>query len=166
MNFKRLFLLCLVSCTSWAVQAQHSAVQLCFRTEYIGCLNDWTPSNVKIVSTAQGFAVKGNLGFLFRNKGQCNIVDLKKKRLVRVFNLNGNKSHCNNVNFGIEKYNKESELPLLYISSCLGDRVCYVTNLHTDGRNQVIQKIFFDTADSLKWQDWILDAPNKTIYAY
>ena len=157
----------LLVCGLWGLTASAQMEQSLpsFRAELLGVLKDMTPADVEIKGSAQGFAVHGKYGFLLRDKGQCNIVDLKKKKLVKAFMLEGNTSHCNNANFGLEKYNAQSEFPLLYISECGGNMSCYVTDLGLDGSNRIVQRIFYDGAKGkYTYMDWCLDCENGYVY--
>ena len=113
-------------------------------------------------------AIYGNYAFQFRNKGQCHVIDLKKKKVINTFNLKGNKSHCNNANFGLIKYNKNSEFPLLYISECKGSKGCMVTDIRLDGTNTIVQRIYYDddAENDYEYMDWTLDKENGFIYTF
>ena len=106
--------------------------------EFVCDLGQITPENVKVKGSTQGFAIWGKYGFVLHDKGQCVVIDMKKNKFVSSFKLDGNKSHCNNASFGVEK---GSEFPLLYISGCKGDHCCYVTDITLDG-SRVVQKLF------------------------
>ena len=135
---------------------------------YVGNIAQMAAPDVKMVSSAQGFAIYGNYAFQFRNKGQCHVIDLKKKKVINTFNLKGNKSHCNNANFGLIKYNKNSEFPLLYISECKGSKGCMVTDIRLDGTNTIVQRIYYDddAENDYEYMDWTLDKENGFIYTF
>ena len=100
--------------------------------EFVCDLGKLTPDNVKVKGATQGFAIWGKYGFVFHDKGQCVVIDMKKNKFVSTFMLEGNKSHCNNASFGVEK---GSEFPLLYISGCKGDHAAMSrTSLWTGAR--------------------------------
>ncbi|MBP3773894.1 MAG: hypothetical protein ILA34_00920 [Bacteroidaceae bacterium] len=163
---KRLIFMVVCGLCAFSAQAQMEQSLPSLKADYLGCLNDWTPNDVEIKGSAQGFAVYKQYGFLFRDKGQCNIVDLKKKKLVKAFFLNDNTSHCNNANFGLEKYNAQSEFPLLYISECGMPGRCFVTDLKLDGTNKIVQRIIYDRSrQKYTYMDWCLDRENGYIYA-
>lgn len=71
--------------------------------EFVCDLGQITPENVKVKGSTQGFAIWGKYGFVLHDKGQCVIIDMKKNKFVSSFKLDGNKSHCNNASFGVEK---------------------------------------------------------------
>ena len=71
--------------------------------EFVCDLGKLTPDNVKVKGATQGFAIWGKYGFVLHDKGQCVIIDMKKNKFVSSFKLDGNKSHCNNASFGVEK---------------------------------------------------------------
>lgn len=130
--------------------------------EFVCDLGKLTPDNVKVKGATQGFAIWGKYGFVFHDKGQCVVIDMKKNKFVSTFILEGNKSHCNNASFGVEK---GSEFPLLYISGCKGDHCCYVTDITLDG-GTIVQKLFHTGEGYTGSFDWFIDRKNKIIYTY
>lgn len=130
--------------------------------EFVCDLGKLTPDNVKVKGATQGFAIWGKYGFVFHDKGQCVVIDMKKNKFVSTFMLEGNKSHCNNASFGVEK---GSEFPLLYISGCKGDHCCYVTDITLDGAT-IVQKLFHTGEGYTGSFDWFIDRKNKIIYTY
>ena len=130
--------------------------------EFVCDLGKLTPDNVKVKGATQGFAIWGKYGFVLHDKGQCVIIDMKKNKFVSSFKLDGNKSHCNNASFGVEK---GSEFPLLYISGCKGDHCCYVTDITLDG-GTIVQKLFHTGEGYTGSFDWFIDRKNKIIYTY
>ena len=130
--------------------------------EFVCDLGKLTPENVKVKGSTQGLAVWGKYGFVFHDKGQCVVIDLKKNEFVSTFKLKGNTSHCNNASFGVEK---GSEFPLLYISGCKGDHCCYVTDITLDG-GTIVQKLFHTGEGYTGSFDWFIDRKNKIIYTY
>ena len=123
------------------------------------------PEDLETKRPVQGLAIHRNYAFSLRDKGMCVILDLKKKEYVNSFMLEGNTSHCNNAGFGKEKYTKDSQFPLLYISECMGSRCCYVTDI-TLQSSRIVQKIFYDSDEFKIAMDWIVDAQNGYIYIY
>ena len=123
------------------------------------------PKDLKVKGPVQGFAIYKNYGFSIRNRGMCVILDMKKGEYVNSFMLEGNKSHCNNAGFGKEKYSKESQFPLLYITECMGKRCCYVTDITLEG-SKIVQKIFYDADEFKVAMDWVVDAENNCIWIY
>ena len=130
--------------------------------EFVCDLGKLTPDNVKVKGATQGFAICGKYGFVFHDKGQCVVIDMKKNKFVSTFMLEGNKSHCNNASFGVEK---GSEFPLLYISGCKGDHCCYVTDITLDG-GTIVQKLFHTGAGYRGTVEWFIDRKNKIINNY
>lgn len=128
-------------------------------------VNDLLPQHIEINGTTQGFAIYGRYAFSMHDKGQCVIIDLKKKSLVNTFILDGNTGHCNNASFGVERYSRKSQFPLFYVTECRGERACYVNDITTEGA-RLVQKIFYDGEDITGPCDWTVDAARKRIYLY
>ena len=130
--------------------------------EFVCDLGQITPKNVKVKGSTQGLAIWGKYGFVFHDKGQCVVINLKKNEFVSSFKLKGNTSHCNNASFGVEK---GTMFPLLYISGCKGDHCCYVTDITLDG-GTIVQKLFHTGEGYTGSFDWFIDRKNKIIYTY
>lgn len=128
-------------------------------------VNDLLPQHIEINGTTQGFAIYGRYAFSMHDKGQCVIIDLKKKSLVNTFILDGNTGHCNNASFGVERYSRKSQFPLFYVTECRGERACYVNDITTEGA-RLVQKIFYDGEEITGPCDWAVDAARKRIYLY
>ena len=126
---------------------------------------DLLPEDVQVNGSTQGFAIYGRYGFSMHDKGQCVIIDLKQKRFVNTFTIEGNTGHCNNASFGVERYSKQSQFPLLYVTECRGERACYVNDISLDGA-KMVQKIFYDGEDITGPADWAVDRGKKLIYLY
>lgn len=126
---------------------------------------DLLPENVQVSGSTQGFAIYGRYGFSMHDKGQCVIIDLKQKRFINTFTIEGNTGHCNNASFGVERYSKQSQFPLLYVTECRGERACYVNDISLEGA-QMVQKIFYDGEDITGPADWAVDRRKKLIYLY
>lgn len=120
---------------------------------------------VTIEGSSQGLALWGRYAFSLHDKGQCVVLDMKRRRFVGTFKLEGNGSHCNNASFGVEKYSRKSKFPLLYISECRGDRACYVTDISTEG-SRIVQRIIYVGDDCTGPMDWCVDREKKILYAY
>ena len=123
------------------------------------------PENVQVNGSTQGFAIYGRYAFSMHDKGQCVIIDLKQKRFVNTFIIEGNTGHCNNASFGVERYSKQSQFPLLYVTECRGERACYVNDISLEGA-KIVQKIFYDGEDITGPADWAVDRRHKLIYLY
>ena len=127
---------------------------------------DLVPDSVQLRSSTQGFAMWGRYGFSLRDKGQVVIVDLKKKKFINTFKLEGNSSHCNNAVFGVEKFDRNSRFPLLYISECVsGERACNVTDISLTGA-RTVQRIIYTGKDIRFAQDWFVDRKGGFLYSY
>ena len=123
------------------------------------------PAELETKRPVQGFAIHKNYGISLRDGGMCIILDLKHKKYVNSFMLEGNVSHCNNAGFGKDKYSKKSQFPLLYVAECRGSRCCYVTDISFTG-SRIVQKIFYDSDEFKIAMDWVVDAENGFIYIY
>lgn len=133
--------------------------------ELVCDVNDWLSEDVEIKGTTQGFAIHGKYGFSMHDKGQCVIIDLRRRRFVNTFVLEGNTGHCNNASFGVERYSKESQFPLFYVSECRGDRACYVNDITLEG-SRLVQKIFYVGDEIVGPCDWAVDAERELLYLY
>lgn len=120
---------------------------------------------VTVKGSSQGLALWGRYAFSLHDKGQCVVLDMKRRRFVSTFKLDGNDSHCNNASFGAERYSRQSAFPLLYISECRGERACYVTDISTEG-SRIVQKIVYEGDDCTGPMDWCVDRRQKILYAY
>lgn len=124
------------------------------------------PADFKVKGAVQGFAINGNYGFSLRDRGMCVVLDIKNNSFVNAFTIDElKKAHCNNAGFGKEKYSKDSQFPLLYITECRGTKCCYVTDITTEGA-KVVQKLFYDSDEFKFAMDWVVDAQNGFIYVY
>ena len=123
------------------------------------------PDSVEVKGSTQGFAIYGRYGFSVHDKGECVVIDLKRKRFISKFTLEGNTGHCNNASFGVERYSEESPFPLLYVTECRGDRACYVNDVTLTG-SRMVQKICYDGKDATGPADWAVDRANRLIYFY
>lgn len=123
------------------------------------------PDSVEVKGSTQGFAIYGRYGFSVHDKGECVVIDLKRKRFISKFTLEGNTGHCNNASFGVERYSEESPFPLLYVTECRGERACYVNDVTLTG-SRMVQKICYDGNDATGPADWAVDRANRLIYFY
>ena len=110
-------------------------------------------------------AIHGRHIVTLRDGGQCLLLDMRKKRCLGSFQLEGNNTHCNNASFGSGRYNKGDNLPLLYVSSCFGDKACHVTRITRNG-STTVQRIYYDSDCFPVAQDWCVDADSGYLYAY
>ena len=123
------------------------------------------PDSVEVKGSTQGFAIYGRYGFSVHDKGECVVIDLRRKRFISKFTLEGNTGHCNNASFGVERYSEESPFPLLYVTECRGERACYVNDV-TLTSSRMVQKICYDGKDATGPADWAVDRANRLIYFY
>jgi hypothetical protein len=126
---------------------------------------DILPDNVSVEGTTQGFAIHGRYGFSVHDRGQCVIIDLKRRSFVSTFVMEGNTGHCNNASFGVERYDKSSQFPLLYVTECRGERACYVNVISLTG-SRLVQTIYYDGEEITGPADWFVDARSKRIFLY
>ena len=127
-------------------------------------LGDWLPDTFTLKGSTQGLAIHRNQAVMLRDGGQCIMLDLKRHRFISAFMLNGNTSHCNNASFSSLRLYGDA-LPLLYVSGCYGDKVCYVTRITRLG-STIVQRIYYDSDCFPVAQDWCLDADSNRLYAY
>lgn len=123
------------------------------------------PADVEVQGATQGFAIYGRYGFSMHDKGQCVILDMKRKEFVSTFVLEGNTGHCNNASFGVERYSRESQFPLFYVTECRGNRACYVNDISLTG-SRLVQTIYYDGVDITGPADWAVDASARRLYLY
>jgi hypothetical protein len=99
------------------------------------------------------------------DKGQCVIIDLRRREFVSTYVMEGNTGHCNNASFGVERYSSSSEFPLLYVTECRGQRACYVNDVTLEG-SRLVQTIYYDGEEITGPADWAVDARTGRIYLY
>lgn len=132
------------------------------------CMGDWLTAEQPLGSiqgSMQGMAFCGRYAVTLRHGGQCLIFDLRKQRCVAAYFLEGNTTHCNNASFSHTYLDRRDPFPLLYISSCYGDKACLVTRLTLTG-SQIVQRIYFDSPAFPVAQDWCLDVGKGFLYAF
>ena len=130
------------------------------------CQIEPTYRNNKAYSS-QGLCIYDNYAVIIRDKGWCEIYNLKTNKTESFYKLRNNDSHCNNVVFGPSKLTDESIFPLAYISEDNGGHACFVTELGWDD-SKIVQKIYYD-GDKKSYPgpiDWIVDRENGHIYTY
>lgn len=158
---RTLYLILALCCTYTAV-AQSLPLG---KAKLFANVEELLPDSVEVKGSTQGFAIYGRYGFSVHDKGECVVIDLKRKRFISKFTLKGNTGHCNNASFGVERYSEESPFPLLYVTECRGDRVCYVNDVTLTG-SRMVQKICYDGKDATGPADWAVDSANRLIYFY
>lgn len=113
----------------------------------------------------QGLALYSHYAVTLRDGGQCVILDLKRHHHAASYSLDQNTTHCNNAFFTTATPYGDSPFPLLYVSSCYGDKACLVTQIGFD-TSVLIQRIFFDSDRFPIAQDWCADADSGHLYAF
>lgn len=142
-----------------------SAQQLSLSIEERFNVAQLLPERVEVAGSSQGMAIWGRYAFLMHDKGQCVVVDMRREKYVSTFVMEGNTGHCNNASFGNEYYNRQSRFPLLYVTECRGDRVCYVNDISLEG-SQLVQTIIYDGEEITGPSDWVVDRKQDKIYLY
>ena len=131
-------------------------------------LGDWVDDSIQLKGSIQGLAIHGRYAVSLRHGGQCLLLDMRKKRCIAAFQLEGNTTHCNNASFSstfLESKHTSLILPLLYVSSCYGDKACHVTRIGPAG-SSTVQRIYFDSPCFPVAQDWCVDADSGYLYAF
>ena len=159
---RRTILLTLLLLTALAVRAQESVLA---DMEPFLNVADLLPDNVEVQGATQGFAIHGRYGFSMHDKGQCVIIDMRRREFVSTYVMEGNTGHCNNASFGVERYSSSSEFPLLYVTECRGQRACYVNDVTLEG-SRLVQTIYYDGEEITGPADWAVDARTGRIYLY
>ena len=142
-----------------------SAQQLHLSINEVMNVAELLPENTEVVGSSQGMAIWGRYAFLMHDKGQCMIVDMRRKKFVATFIMAGNTGHCNNASFGNEYYNHKSRFPLLYVTECRGERACYVNDVSMEG-SRLVQTIHYDGDETTGPSDWVVDREQDRIYLY
>ena len=142
-----------------------SAQQLSLSIEEKFNVAQLLPESVEVAGSSQGMAIWGRYAFLMHDKGQCVVVDMRREKYVSTFGMKGNTGHCNNASFGNEYYNRQSRFPLLYVTECRGDRVCYVNDVSLNG-SRLVQTIIYDGSEITGPSDWVVDRKRNRIYLY
>ena len=127
-------------------------------------LGNWVDDSVQLKGSMQGLAVYGRYAVALRHGGQCLLLDLRKKSCIAAFQLEGNTTHCNNASFSstfLQDKEVQPTLPLLYVSSCYGDKACHVTRIGSQG-STTVQRIYFDSPSFPVAQDWCVDADSRS----
>ncbi|MBQ1253539.1 MAG: hypothetical protein IIY05_04270 [Alistipes sp.] len=135
------------------------------KARFVCNVDDLLPSDIQIKGSTQGFAIYGGYAFSMHDKGECVILDIKRKKYINSFVVEGNTGHCNNASFGTEFYSRESQFPLFYVTECRGERACYVNDITLQG-SRLVQKIFYMGDEITGPCDWAVDAEQKLLYLY
>lgn len=127
-------------------------------------LSQWFTQPVNLHGSTQGLALHKRYAVMLRHGGQCTLLDLCQQKALATFQLEGNNTHCNNASFSrLRPYG--DLLPLLYVSSCYGDKACLVTRITPHG-STILQRIYYHTDLFPVAQDWCLDPDSNHLYAY
>lgn len=126
---------------------------------------DLLPAEIEVRGSSQGMVISGRYAFLMHDKGQCVVVDMRRKEYVATFVMEGNTGHCNNASFGRERATQKSQFPLLYVTECRGQRACYVNDVTLSG-SRLVQMIYYDGDDIEGPADWFVDARRDNIWLY
>ena len=155
--------------------------------------NHWEPDGKIIISQYaplgflhQSAAAYGDYAF-FVNGGRSEIClyNLSKKEMLCSLSLkgvDGNKYHCNQSSFGIDKYDPSDAFPLLYISQRAGsDKRCFIevfriipvldenTSDYCSFSIDLIQTIYLPPMtyeNSLGNANCVIDSANSAMYTY
>ena len=149
----------------WSFAAMAQPATPLGKAERVCNVDDLLPHHIEVRGSTQGFAIHGNYAFSMHDGGECVILDIKRRRYVNHFAVEGNTGHCNNASFGLEYYSKESEFPLFYVSECRGQRACYVNDITLHG-SRLVQKIFYSGDEINGPCDWAVDAEQGLLYLY
>lgn len=159
------YLFALIFCLmSFTTMAQRHAAPL-GKARFVCNVDDLLPSDIQIKGSTQGFAIYGGYAFSMHDKGECVILDIKRKKYINSFVVEGNTGHCNNASFGTEFYSQKSQFPLFYVTECRGERACYVNDITLQG-SRLVQKIFYMGDEITGPCDWAVDAEQKLLYLY
>ena len=149
----------------WSFVAMAQPAAPLGKAERVCNVDDLLPHHIEVKGSTQGFAIHGNYAFSMHDGGECVILDIKRRRYVNHFAVEGNTGHCNNASFGLEYYSKESAFPLFYVSECRGQRACYVNDITLHG-SRLVQKIFYSGDEINGPCDWAVDAERGLLYLY
>ena len=127
-------------------------------------MSAWLPSTVQLHGSTQGLALYLDHAVMLRHGGQCVILNLNDPTATAVLQLDSNRTHCNNASFArLRPY--ADPFPLLYISSCFGDKACLVTRITPTG-STLLQRIVYQSDAFPVAQDWCLDPDSNNLYAF
>lgn len=126
----------------------------------------------------QGMAIWDKYLVSLQNTGLATIYRLHKDSLqfIRQFPLASNtkENHANVAFFGTERFDKEDEFPLLYVSQCSKQRykgmkdVCFVERISLTGQPQLVQTIVLDDKEGLFGYalQWMIDRKHNLLIGY
>ena len=115
--------------------------------------------------SAQGMAIYGDTAYLMNDGGLCRVLDLKRRNIVRSFNVGSSAkgNHINNACFG-KVDSKSGELPLLYLSECMGKGRCFVEQLTADSSILVQTIEAFKGGKNYRMTNWVVDNEKGHLY--
>ena len=149
----------------WVPFCGNAQNRMNLKMEQVVNVADLLPEKVDVKGSSQGMAIYGRYAFLMHDKGQCVIIDLKHRKFVATYLMEGNTGHCNNASFGKERTSRQSQFPLLYVTECRGERACYVNDVTLDGA-QLVQTIYYDGDDITGPADWFVDRRKGDLWLY
>ena len=126
----------------------------------------------------QGMAIWNDYLVSLQNTGQATIYRLQDNgmQMLRHFPLASQmpENHANVAFFGTERYDKDDEFPLLYVSQCSKQRyrgmkdVCFVERISLTDAPKLVQTIVFDDRDGLFGYalQWMIDRKRNLLIGY
>lgn len=147
---------------------------------------DLTNAHIQKIDNLQGVPKQGYQGMAIwkdylvslQNTGQATIYRLSNGGLQRLsqFPLASQmpQNHANVAFFGKEKYHKNDQFPLLYVSQCSKQRyngmkdVCFVERISLTKAPQLVQTIVLDDTEGLFGYalQWMIDHKNNRLIGY
>lgn len=168
---KRFILAACALVLAFAGRAQSFGPQ--YEMELVFDVADLLPAEAEVKGASQGFAISGDYGFFFHDKGQVVIINIPERKFISTYVIAGmEKSHCNNACFSTEKLTPDSAFPLLYLTECAGyerqgrnRERCFVLDIDFESAT-LVQSIFYDddrTCYDYNY-DWNMDFERGFIY--
>lgn len=126
----------------------------------------------------QGMAIWDDYLVSLQNTGYATIYRLQDNgiQMLRHFPLASQmpENHANVAFFGTERYDKDDEFPLLYVSQCSKQRyrgmkdVCFVERISLTDAPKLVQTIVFDDRDGLFGYalQWMIDRKRNLLIGY
>lgn len=126
----------------------------------------------------QGMAIWGDYLVSLQNTGQATIYRLFPDSLqkLRQFPLASQmtQNHANVAFFGIEKFDKDDDFPLLYVSQCSKQKyngmkdVCFVERISLNAPPKLVQTIVLDDDEGLFGYalQWMIDRKRELLIGY
>jgi len=127
----------------------------------------------------QGMDIFGNYLLSLQNTGIATIYNFNGKKAIKLsqFNLASyhKYNHCNVASFGVEYYDANDPMPVVYVSQCQKHSingmkdVAYVERINPDLKSStLIQTIFYnDVNHNFGYAlQWVVDTENNLLYGY